>query len=127
MLHLELAHVAELPRAAFYWMGGAGSSMLGLWEAGSSPQRLCLHVAFRTDLPDVLDALRQLAAEHIEPLGFDGNPSDEVTVPAWMPAASVYFHDPDGHQLEFVAMLPDRPRPDLGVITWSRWQARGPA
>jgi lactoylglutathione lyase len=40
----------------------------------------------------------------------------------WMPAASVYFDDPDGHSLEFIAMLPDRPRPDLGRLSWSDWR-----
>ena len=29
---------------------------------------------------------------------------------AWMPALSIYFTDPDGHSLEFIAMLPDDPR-----------------
>ena len=41
----------------------------------------------------------------------------------WMPAASVYFHDPDGHLLEYIAMLPDDPRPDVGVVTWREWTA----
>jgi len=41
---------------------------------------------------------------------------------AWMPAASVYFHDPDGNLLEFLSMLPDEPRPELGVIGWKRWK-----
>ena len=40
------------------------------------------------------------------------------------PAASVYFQDPDGHQLEFLCMLPDPPQPELGVVAWSRWQRR---
>jgi len=40
---------------------------------------------------------------------------------AWMPAVSVYFHDPDGNLLELLSMLPDVPRPELGVVSWSRW------
>ena len=43
---------------------------------------------------------------------------------AWMPAASLYFHDPDGNQLEFLSMLPDAPEPLLGVVGWSRWMRR---
>ena len=63
------------------------------------------------------------------PEGPDGlhdfsNPTDEPVVLTWMPAASVYFHDPDGHQLEFICMLPDPPQPELGVVTWSRWLRR---
>jgi hypothetical protein len=30
---------------------------------------------------------------------------------AWMPAASVYVKAPDGHNLEYIALLPDEPRP----------------
>jgi hypothetical protein len=33
-----------------------------------------------------------------------------------MPAASVFFHDPDGHLLEYLAMLPHQPRPEAGVV-----------
>lgn len=35
---------------------------------------------------------------------------------AWMPAASVYFRDPDNNLLEFMTMLTDPPRPDPGVL-----------
>jgi len=44
-----------------------------------------------------------------------------VAVIAWMPAATVYFRDPDGHLLEYLAMLTAEPRPDLGILPWSRW------
>lgn len=44
----------------------------------------------------------------------------------WMTAAAIYFHDPDGNLLEFLAMLPGKPRPDLGIVPWSSWpQASG--
>ena len=56
-LGLELAEVFWERRVAFYWIGGRGNSMLGLWEVGTSPQRLSLHIAFRADLPDLLHAL----------------------------------------------------------------------
>jgi GNAT superfamily N-acetyltransferase len=38
-----------------------------------------------------------------------------------MPAAAVYFHDPDGHQLEYLAMLPGPARPEVGIVSWSQW------
>jgi lactoylglutathione lyase len=41
-----------------------------------------------------------------------------------MPAAAVYFLDPDGNQLEFITMLPDTPRPELGIVPWRDWPAR---
>ena len=39
-----------------------------------------------------------------------------------MPAATVYFRDPDGNLLEYVAMLPDLPKPELGVLPWRMWE-----
>ena len=35
-LGLQLAHVVPERRVAFYWLGGAGKSMLGLWEIGAA-------------------------------------------------------------------------------------------
>lgn len=34
-LGLELAQFFPERRAAFYWIGGRGTSMLGLWEVGT--------------------------------------------------------------------------------------------
>jgi hypothetical protein len=39
-----------------------------------------------------------------------------------MPAVSVYFTDPDGHSLEFISMLPDEAKPELGMVPWSEWE-----
>jgi len=98
--------------------------MLGVWEVGAAPQRLSLHLAFRVDLTDLLAAPNRLRAANVTPLDFAGNPTGEPVVLAWMPAASLYFHDPDGNLLEFLAMLPDSPLPELGVVSWSRWTQR---
>jgi ribosomal protein S18 acetylase RimI-like enzyme len=51
----------------------------------------------------------------------DGRPTDQPDVLAWMPAAAVYFRDPDDNLLEFIHMLPDTPRPELGVLPWTDW------
>jgi lactoylglutathione lyase len=121
-LGLELATVVWERRVAFYWIGGRGSSMLGLWEVGTTPQKLSLHIAFRVDLQDLLDAPARLRAVNTAPLNFQGEPTEEPVVLAWMPAASLYFHDPDGNLMEFLSMLPEAPQPDLGVVSWSSWQ-----
>lgn len=121
-LGLELAEVFWERRVAFYWIGGRGNSMLGLWEVGSNPQRLSLHVAFRVDLKELLDAPARLRAAHAVPLNFQGEPTEEPVVLAWMPAASLYFRDLDGNLLELLSMLPEDPEPALGVISWSRWK-----
>ena len=119
---LKLAHVTTARQAAFLWVGSPGHAMLGLWRAGSGPQKTTTHVAFGATLEDVVAAPLGLRSLGVTPLDFDGIPTDEPVVLAWMPAASVYFRDPDGHLLEYIAMLSDRPRPDGGVVPWSEWQ-----
>jgi lactoylglutathione lyase len=83
-----------------------------------------LHVAIRCTIEEVLAAPMRLRSAGITPLGFGGEPVDEPIVIGWMPAASVFFTDPDGHSLEYLAMLPDEPRSDAGVVPYSVWQAQ---
>ena len=119
---LRLAHVESARHAAFFWIGTAGNAMLGLWQAGSGPQTMTLHTAFRASLVDVIAAPRVLSEAGITPLDFDGRPTDQPTVLAWMPAASVFFRDPDGNLLEYIAMLPHAPQPGHGVVPWQTWK-----
>jgi lactoylglutathione lyase len=121
-LGLPLAHVIPERQVAFFWVPTSDKAMLGLWSSGSSPLRMRLHIAFDATLDDVIASVEKLRAARLTPLSPDGEPVDEPTVLAWMPAASVYFTDPDRHSLEFIAMLPDRPRPELGRVAWSQWR-----
>ncbi|MBS1824284.1 MAG: VOC family protein [Acidobacteria bacterium] len=122
-LGLELATMIEARKVAFYWLGGYGHTMLGIWETGTAPQRMSLHTAFDAALEDVLKAPSLLRAAGITPLDVSGNPVDEPVVLAWMPAVSIYFNDPDGNQLEYIAMLPEPPQPERGIVPWSQWRA----
>ena len=124
VLGLELAQFLPERRVAFYWIGGRGVSMLGLWEVGTVPLRQSLHLAFRVSLDDLLRASQELRKAAITPLDFDGNATENPVVLAWMPAASIFFHDPDGNLLEFLAMLKDKQRPDMGVVSWEQWGTR---
>jgi lactoylglutathione lyase len=123
-LGVELAHMVPDRRVAFFWLGARGKSMLGLWETGAIPLRMNGHVAFQVELSDLLQAPARLKEANITPRDFGGSPTEEPIVLAWMPAAAVYFLDQDGNQLEFITMLPDTPRPELGIVPWRDWPAR---
>ena len=118
----------EVPErgAAFHWIGAPGKAMLGLWSLGSAPMGMSLHVAFDMSLDDVLAAPSRLRGQGVEPRSFFGEPADEPSVIGWMPAAAVYFRDPDRHMLEYLAMLDEPPRPDAGITTWSAWRDASP-
>jgi hypothetical protein len=47
---------------------------------------------------------------------------EEPVVFGWMPAAAVFFEDPDGNLLELVAELSAEPRPDVGYVPLSEWR-----
>ena len=124
LLALPLARVFPDRKVAFFWIGAPGKAMLGLWEAGTMPMNLSLHVAFQVALCDLQNAPARLQKAGIQPRDLAGLPTEEPVVLAWMPAASVYFRDPDNNLLEFITMLTDPPRPDLGVLPWSDWLGR---
>lgn len=88
---LELAY--ELPErgVAFFWCGEAGGSMLGLWEQGSMPMAMRLHVAFAASLEEVLAAPGRLATHGVTPLSL------------------------------YLAMLDEPSRPERGIVPWSEW------
>jgi lactoylglutathione lyase len=113
----------EVPEraAAFFWIGGPGEAMLGVWSLGSAPMGLSLHVAFRVSLEDIMDACDRLRSGGVTPLSFFATETTEPSVIGWMPAAAVYFRDPDGHLLEYLAMLDEEPRPERGILPWSEW------
>ncbi|MEL6941600.1 MAG: hypothetical protein AAFO82_02950 [Bacteroidota bacterium] len=41
----------------------------------------------------------------------------------WVPAISIYFSDPDGHELEFIGILPGKSKSDKEkrVATYEEW------
>jgi lactoylglutathione lyase len=121
VLGLPLAHVVPERNVAFFWVPTSDKAMLGLWSIGTSPLSMRLHIAFDVTLQHVRDSVVSLRAAGLTPHSPDREPIEEPVVLAWMPAASVYFNDPDGHSLEFIAMLPDRARPELRYVAWSDW------
>jgi len=130
VLGLEIGVEQPERPAAFFWVGGHGKSMLGIFTLGSWPtQMMQHHLSFQVKLEDLLVAPQRLRSAGIAPKGRRtpghprGEPTDEPIVFGWMPAASIIFDDPDGNLLEYIAMLPDAPQPELGIVRWSEWVA----
>jgi lactoylglutathione lyase len=130
VLGLEVGIEQPERPTTFFWVGGHGKSILGIFTLGSWPtQMMQHHLSFQVKLEDLLTAPKRLRSVGISAKGRRtpshprGEPTDEPIVFAWMPAASIIFDDPDGNLLEYIAMLPDAPRPELGIVQWSEWNA----
>jgi lactoylglutathione lyase len=119
LLGLTVGWLSEERRIVLYWVGPPGHSMLGIVERASekmSPQ----HFSFEIALGDMKEAVSFLERRGIRGHNMiDKGPSPQVH--GWMPAVSLYFEDPDGHLLEFISMLPDKPRPEVGPLLWEEW------
>ena len=85
-------------KRVFLGAGGAAGMVVLQEEPGEWPLQ---HFAFTVDPAAIDRAAARLAAEGIAVQG--------PVYHAWMPARSVYFHDPDGHQLELCAPLEPAP------------------
>jgi len=96
---------AIVARDGSLWIGDSRRSMLGLWSLDTAPLGLTLHVALEVTMNDLLDAPIRLKAQGIMPISFFGIETMEPSVIGWMPAAALYFRDPDGHLIEYLTML----------------------
>lgn len=104
--------------------------MLGLWETPpwSAEESKTLpvtaqHLAFEVSPPDLNRVIACAKERGIEVRNFFDQVTSVPSVFGWMPAASIYFNDPDGHLLEFIAILRGKPRPELGVLSLEEWAA----
>jgi len=118
-LGLTFAH-GDDRGARFYWIGARGDAMLGLWK--TDPAKIGRrHFAFRTTSEELPGVIATLRGRGVKLRNFRDEETAEPLVFGWMPAEAIYFDDPDGHSLEFIAMLPGRPKPELGVVTKEEW------
>ena len=120
---LELAWRAEERRVVFLWTSPDRTSMLGVWETGTSPIYPRLHFALRVSLPDLLDAPARLREHGVTPLDFHLEEADEPSAIGWVPNVAIFFADPDGHSVEYLALLDEPADPDIGVVPYSTWRA----
>jgi len=121
VLGLQLGIQQEARRVAMVWIGGWGKAMLGLWEKPES-EIIRQHLAFEVQLADLDRTIGLVKRLGVQLRNFFEERTDVPTVFGWIPAASIYFDDPDGHALEFLAKLPGDPRPEIGVVSWDDWQ-----
>jgi lactoylglutathione lyase len=109
----------------FLWIGPDRRSMLGLWgpgtTLGSRPQPC--HFAMALALPELLSAGERLKSLGVATRNFAGETTTEPSVIGWMPSAQLYFSDPDGHSVEFIALLDDAPVPEF-IGPFSEWRKR---
>jgi catechol 2,3-dioxygenase-like lactoylglutathione lyase family enzyme len=126
VIGLTPAHAVPERHVAFFWIGQPRQAMLGLWSTLTSPMGMRLHYAFQVTVEDVVASVAALKQAGLQPTGGGGGaPIDEPEVIPWIPAASVYFRDPDDHSLEFIAMLPGAPQPTISRrMTLSEWNAQ---
>lgn len=121
ILGLTQCHYEEERRIAFFWIGKPQEAMLGIWEKPKAEIDI-RHFAFRCEVADVLDKSVSFLQQHnLKPYNFLKSDDAAPMVFAWMPAVAIYFNDPDGHALEFIAILPGDARPELGVISYESW------
>lgn len=103
--------------------------MLGLFRVDEIRHRhpAEYHVAFRVTGEDADRMVPWLEARGIRPVHPPTAPEqgsmEEPIVHGWMPAAAVFFRDPDGHLLELIAELEEPPRADVVYCPLSEWRA----
>ena len=124
VLQLEFCHLEEKRRIAFFWVGENKKSMLGLWET-NNPQFERRHFAFRASESFIVNESVDFLSRHgIASYNFLKDHSNKPMVFAWMPAVAIYFKDPDGNELEFIAIIEGTPDASLGVVSYDAWKAR---
>lgn len=121
VLGLTQCHYEPERKIAFFWVGKPKEAMLGIWEKPKEEIDI-RHFAFTCDVEDVLEkSVHFLKTRGLQPYNFLKSNDSQPMVFAWMPAIAVYFNDPDGHALEFIAILKGNAKPELGVISFTEW------
>lgn len=126
-LELELAY--ETPKLAFFWIV-KGQSWVGLWETDKveTPYHPSLrHIAFHVDIGAIRNAMDWLADRGIEGrTAFGFSPEEQPVILPNRPYAhaAVYFHDPDGNSLEFIAPLDFKVEEEFDMMSLAQWDQK---
>lgn len=114
------AHARGARSFALLWVGGRGHAMLGLWERPRETVRT-QHFAFELGLEELPAKVAELERRGVAFRDFFQRRTNTPSVFGFIPAASIYFDDPDGHLLELLAPIPGPPRADLEAVSWADW------
>jgi lactoylglutathione lyase len=123
---LEFAHHDSMRDVVFLWAGADRRSMIGLWGPTTSlgrDFREC-HIAFAVSVAELFERAETLRCRGVILRNFFDEETAEPSVIGWMPSAQIYFSDPDGHCVEFIALLDDPPNPTF-IGPYSKWNAKG--
>jgi catechol 2,3-dioxygenase-like lactoylglutathione lyase family enzyme len=126
-LGLELAHQGEA--VTFFWIE-KGKSWLGLWETEKveTPYHPSLrHIAFHVELNDLTAAKEWLEKRGINVReAFNFAPEQQPIVLPNNPQshAALYFNDPDGNSLEFIAPLKIDEEIDFKMMELTEWNKK---
>ena len=122
---LQFAHRDRTRDIVFLWAGDQKRSMVGLWGPsttyGGDFHRS--HLAFEVSLEELLATGERLRRNGVICEDFNGQQTDEPSVIGWMPSAQLYFRDPDGHLVEFIALLDDIADPTF-LNSLSQWHKK---
>jgi lactoylglutathione lyase len=121
--NLGLEFAKQFDRCAFFWIGDKSrEQMLGLWPVKERPVSTS-HFAFGVDLEFLENSISWLEEHGMKASKSFGRDPIEPIVHSWVPAASVYFLDPDGNELEFLALLDGEPMQLDFTPYLSEWRA----
>ena len=123
VLGLKQCRFGAERRTAFFWIGNEKQFMLGLWEKPKSEIDI-RHFAFECEPEWILnESVEFLKAHNLKYWNFLQDNNDVPMVFCWMPAIAIYFNDPDGHELEFIGVLPGKPKSneEKRVVSYEEW------
>ena len=123
VVELQFAYRDPTRDIVFLWVGNNRKSMLGLWGPMTlyGKDRHHCHFAIALSLSELLHAGSRLNSRGVATRNFAGEETTEPSVIGWMPSAQLYFRDPDGHSIEFIALLNEPPKPNF-VGSLAAWR-----
>ena len=123
-LGLKICKHYEDLRATLYWVGKPKQSFIGIWE---KPRELLekRHFAFESTKEFILKkSIKFFKNNNIRVRDAFHLSEKEPIVFAWLPAISIFFQDPDDNSLELIAPLNEKPKPELGILTYTDWELK---